>query len=158
MENPRLKETFDEAYTRFQAMLKEELSKMAPHCFCAYPRIVGFMFKNTTDAYLLKNLLINDCLINTDVDYGIFYEEEIYHYTCKNCGSEYQHTYQERGRNEWEVLKMGPEKIVGKAINELIPNYLDGFYAELSNGKSFLEGIKQFKASAEEVRDYLFEK
>lgn len=158
MENPKLKETFDEAYTTFQAMLKDELSKMAPHCFCAYPRIVDFIFKNTTDAYLLKNLLISDCLINTNVDYGIFYEEEIYHYTCKNCGSEYQHTYQERGRNEWEVLKLVPEKIVGKTINELIPNYLDGFYAELTNEKSFLEGIKQFKASTEEVRDYLFER
>lgn len=158
MENPTPKETFDEAYTKFQAMLKDELSKMAPHCFCAYPRIVDFIFKNTTDAYLLKNLLISDCLINTNVDYGIFYEEEIYHYTCKNCGSEYQHTYQERGRNDWEVLKLLPENVVGESVKKLTPNYLDGLYTELSNGKNYLEGNKQFKANAEEARDYLFER
>ena len=158
MDNPRLKETFDKAYANFKALLHAELANIQPDCFCAYPRIVDFIFKNTTDAYLLKNLLISDCLINTHVDYGIFYEEEIYHYTCKNCSSEYQHTYQERGRNEWEVLKLVPKNVMGKAVNKLTPNYLDGLYLELFNKESYLENNQQFKASAEEVRDYLFEK
>lgn len=150
-------ETFDEAYANFKALLKEQLSKLTPACICAYPRIIEFLFKRSNDAYLLKYLIINDCFTHTHTDYGVFYEEEIYSYTYKNCGSEFKHTYSEKGINDWEVVRLLVDTI-GSEVSPAAPNYLDALYAELHGKENFLAQNRLFKATAHEVSEYLFEK
>jgi len=78
---------------------------------------------------------------------------------CSNCVSQYRHRYAERRTDNFEVVEIAANNTVGPKPDKLVPNYLSWLYCDIFNRRSepALKRWGFFKASQDELIDYLFE-
>ena len=142
---------------KYRLKIVRALEHLTPNCVCAYPRIIDYIEnRKCTDGAILQDQMMRISLYQSDEVSTEKTDEYIRFLNCKNCGSKYKHRYKERNIDQLEVVELKPEKIIGKAIKVKAPNYLDGYIAEVFYKKNYLSRKKLYKASEQELFEYLF--
>lgn len=156
IETPR--QIVNKAHLDFKRVLDERIKEIEPNCLCSYPRVTDYLQRNSTETYIISNVLRNKYLEYIDMNFDKETGIESHNYFCKICASNYLWCFQERGIDS---LSMQIDKCsvkIGSEPEIQAPNFIDALTDKVYCNKSYLFRSNLFESDLNKTIIYLFQK